>query len=158
MKRVSSIGLLFVVLLLLFLSSSLSAQSAAPAKTGAGEAQAARDPQKLFQAGEAALHADKLDEAEHETPAGAGDQPRRGRGLRQSRRDSYASQSVVAGSCNAAQGRETRTGHGGNPAEHRAGLLSPKKLPGGDRTLRVGCAANAEVLSGEIPPRLLLLF
>ena len=66
MKPVSSIGLLFVVLLLLFLSSSLSAQSAAPAKTGAGEAQAARDPQKLFEAGEAALHAGKLDEAEHE--------------------------------------------------------------------------------------------
>jgi tetratricopeptide (TPR) repeat protein len=66
MKRVSSIGLLFVALLLLFLSSGLRGQSALPAKTGAGEAQAAGDPQKLFEAGEAALHAGKLDDAEHQ--------------------------------------------------------------------------------------------
>lgn len=66
MKRVSSIGLLLVVLLLLFLSNSLSAQSATPARTGTGGSKAARDPQKLFEAGEAALHAGKLDEAEHE--------------------------------------------------------------------------------------------
>jgi tetratricopeptide (TPR) repeat protein len=66
MKPVSSIGLLFVVLLLLCLPSSLSAQSAASAKTGAGKAHAARDPQKIFEAGEAALHTGKLDEAEHE--------------------------------------------------------------------------------------------
>ncbi len=63
MKRVSSIHALFVVF---FLSSSLGAQSAAPAKTGTGEAQAAHDPQKLFEAGAAALQAGKLDEAERE--------------------------------------------------------------------------------------------
>lgn len=65
MIRVSSIGLLFAVPLLFFPSSSLSAQSAVPAKAAA-EAQTRRDPQKLFEAGEAALHAGKLDEAEHE--------------------------------------------------------------------------------------------
>ena len=64
MKPVSSIGLPFVLLLLL--SSSLSAQSAVPAKTRGGANQAERDPQKLFEAGEAALHAGKLDDAEHE--------------------------------------------------------------------------------------------
>jgi len=71
MNRVSSIGVIFVVLFLLFLSSgmtsgvtnTISVQSAAPAKKAAGAA-AARDPQKLFEAGEAALHAGKLDEAE----------------------------------------------------------------------------------------------
>jgi tetratricopeptide (TPR) repeat protein len=62
MKPVSSIGTLFVVLFLFLLSGSFSA----PAKTRAGEAQAALDPRKLFEAGEAALHAGKLDEAEHE--------------------------------------------------------------------------------------------
>jgi len=66
MKRVSSIGPLFVVLLLLLLSIRLSAQSAAPAKDGTGEARTARTPQKLFDAGETALHAGKLDEAERE--------------------------------------------------------------------------------------------
>jgi len=66
MKRVSSIGLLIAVLWSLFLSVSSSAQSAAPAKTEAKEAQVAPDPQKLFAAGEAALHAGKLDEADHE--------------------------------------------------------------------------------------------
>jgi tetratricopeptide (TPR) repeat protein len=65
MKRLSSIRALFVVLLLLFLSSSLGAQSAATAKTRVAEPQAARDPQKLFDAGAAALNAGKLDEAEH---------------------------------------------------------------------------------------------
>src|ERR1700694_2808285 len=74
MNRVSSIGVIFVVLLLLFLSSGMtsgatnnttSVQSTAPAKKTAGPAPAARDPQKLFEAGEAALHAGKLDEAEH---------------------------------------------------------------------------------------------
>jgi tetratricopeptide (TPR) repeat protein len=67
MNRVSSI-VLFFTLLLLFFPSGLSAQNAAPAKTGASAGvsatQAARDPQKLFEAGEAALHAGKLDEAE----------------------------------------------------------------------------------------------
>jgi tetratricopeptide (TPR) repeat protein len=54
MNRVSSIPLLVVALLLPFLASGLSAQ--APS----------RDPQKLFAAGEAALHAGSLEEAEHD--------------------------------------------------------------------------------------------
>ncbi len=65
MKRVSSIHVLLVVLSFV-LSIRLRAQSVAPAKTAAGEAQTARDPRKLFEAAEAALHAGKLDEAEHE--------------------------------------------------------------------------------------------
>src|SRR6202171_5362459 len=72
MNRVSSIGVIFVVLLLLFLSSgmtsgvtnAISVQGTAPAKKAAGAAPAARDPQKLFEAGEAALHAGRLDDAE----------------------------------------------------------------------------------------------
>jgi tetratricopeptide (TPR) repeat protein len=56
----------FVVLSLLFLASGVSAQSTAPAKAGAGAGQATRDPRKLFEAGEAALHAGKLDEAERD--------------------------------------------------------------------------------------------
>ena len=44
-------------------TNTISVQSAAPAKER-GAAQVARDPQKLFEAGEAALHAGKLDEAE----------------------------------------------------------------------------------------------
>src|ERR1700692_1933044 len=51
MKRVSSIGVIAVIFFR-FLSSAMEAQHAAP------------DPQKLFGAGEAALHAGKLDEAE----------------------------------------------------------------------------------------------
>jgi len=66
MKRVSSNNLLLTVLLLMSLSSRFSAQSTAPVKTAAREAPAARDPQKLFEAGEAALHAGKLEEAEHQ--------------------------------------------------------------------------------------------
>jgi tetratricopeptide (TPR) repeat protein len=66
MSLVSSIRARLVVLLLLFLSSGLSAQSGSPVKSGAAEAQAARDPQKLFEAGEAALRVGKLDEAERE--------------------------------------------------------------------------------------------
>jgi len=70
MNRVSSIGVIFVVLLLLFLcgmtsgvTNTISVQStAATTKKAAGAA--ARDPQKLFEAGEAALRARKLDEAE----------------------------------------------------------------------------------------------
>src|ERR1700686_265902 len=73
MNRVSSIGVIFVVLLLLFLSSgmtsgvtnTISVQGPAPTKEAEGGAPAARDPQKLFEAGEAALHAGRLDEAEH---------------------------------------------------------------------------------------------
>jgi tetratricopeptide (TPR) repeat protein len=73
MNRVSSIGVIFVVLFLLFLSSGMTSgvtnmtsvqSTAAPAKKTAGAAPAARDPQKLFEAGEAALHAGRLDEAE----------------------------------------------------------------------------------------------
>src|ERR1700686_2793245 len=72
MNRVSSIGVIFVVLLLLFLSSgmtsgvtnTISVQGTAPTKEAEGAAPAARDPQKLFEAGEAALHAGRLDEAE----------------------------------------------------------------------------------------------
>jgi tetratricopeptide (TPR) repeat protein len=63
---VSSMGARFVVLLLFFLSSGLSARSAAPAGATGGETMAARDPQKLFEAGETALHAGKLDEAERD--------------------------------------------------------------------------------------------
>ncbi|HMB82442.1 MAG TPA: tetratricopeptide repeat protein [Terriglobales bacterium] len=62
----SSVRMFFVVLSLLFLASGVSAQSTAPAKAGAGAGQAARDPRKLFEAGEAALHAGKLDEAERD--------------------------------------------------------------------------------------------
>ena len=53
MNRVSSIGVAFVVLFLLFGPSGVSGQS-----------RSARDPRKLFETGEAALHAGKLDEAE----------------------------------------------------------------------------------------------
>ena len=64
MNRVSSICVPFVFLVLLFLvtgiASTISAQNTA-AKLGAG---AKHDPQKLFAAGEAALHAGRLDEAE----------------------------------------------------------------------------------------------
>ncbi len=60
----------FAILLLLFLlggmTSAIRVQSAAPAKTGAGAASAAGDPQKLFEAGEAALRAGRLDEAERD--------------------------------------------------------------------------------------------
>lgn len=65
MNRVSSICVSFLVLVLLFLAtgvtSTIRAQNPAPAKVGA---LAAQDPQKLFAAGEAALRAGKLDEAE----------------------------------------------------------------------------------------------
>src|SRR5260370_5261293 len=72
MNRVSSLGMAFSALVLLFLSSGItsgvtnttSVQSTAPAKKAAGATPAARDPQKLFEAGEAALRAGKLDEAE----------------------------------------------------------------------------------------------
>ncbi len=63
MNRVSSIGVSLVVLVLLFLATgatnTTSAQNTAKVGTGA-----APDPQKLFAAGEAALRAGKLDEAE----------------------------------------------------------------------------------------------
>ena len=66
MNPVSSIRVALAVLCLLILSTGLRAQSGAPAKTEAGVTRPARDPQKLFEAGEAALHAGKLDEAERE--------------------------------------------------------------------------------------------
>ena len=57
-----------VVLLLLFvacgISTGVSAQSSIRTKPGAGAARAVADPQKLFAAGEAALRAGRLDEAE----------------------------------------------------------------------------------------------
>ena len=56
--------MIFAGLLLLLLPSGTSAQSAAPAQAGTGAA--ARDPQKLFEAGEAALQTGKLDEAERD--------------------------------------------------------------------------------------------
>jgi tetratricopeptide (TPR) repeat protein len=55
MNRVSSIHVLFAVLLLLFLAAIARAQNTA-----------VPDPQKLFEAGESALHAGKLDQAEHD--------------------------------------------------------------------------------------------
>jgi tetratricopeptide (TPR) repeat protein len=55
MNRVSSIPAPVIAALLLFLAVSLRAQNTAE-----------RDPQRLFEAGEAALHAGKLDEAEHD--------------------------------------------------------------------------------------------
>ena len=55
MSSVSSIRAAFTVLWLIFLAGGSSAP-----------AQAARDPQKLFEAGEVALRAGKLDEAEHQ--------------------------------------------------------------------------------------------
>ena len=72
MNRVSSFRVSSFVLFLLFLSSgmtsgvtkTMSVQSTATAKKASGAARAARDPQKLFEAGEAALHAGKLDDAE----------------------------------------------------------------------------------------------
>jgi tetratricopeptide (TPR) repeat protein len=66
MNRVSSISVPLVVLLAALLAPAASAQSTAPAKTktAAREAPAAQDPQKVFAAGEAALRAGKLDEAE----------------------------------------------------------------------------------------------
>jgi tetratricopeptide (TPR) repeat protein len=73
MNRVSSLGVIFVVLLLLFLSSGVTSgvtnttsvqSAAAPSKIATGAAPAARDPQKLFEAGETALHAGRLDDAE----------------------------------------------------------------------------------------------
>jgi tetratricopeptide (TPR) repeat protein len=55
MNRVSSIHAPLVFVLLLVLAGGSSAQNTA-----------ARDPQTLFEAGDAALHAGKLDEAEHD--------------------------------------------------------------------------------------------
>ncbi len=63
MSLVSSIRARFVALMLLLLSSGLSAQSGSPVKSGAGEAKT-HDPQKVFEAGEIALRAGELDEAE----------------------------------------------------------------------------------------------
>src|SRR5258706_10348446 len=78
MNRVSSLRGAVVVLLLPFLpggvaggvasgvANTISVQSTTPAKRATGAPQAAGDPQKLFEAGEAALRAGKLDEAERE--------------------------------------------------------------------------------------------
>jgi tetratricopeptide (TPR) repeat protein len=68
MNRVSSISVPFVVLLVLFLARAANAQGTvlAKTKTAAKEAPAAHDPQKVFAAGEAALRAGRLDEAERD--------------------------------------------------------------------------------------------
>src|SRR5271168_565203 len=59
MNRVSSIRRTFAPLLLLFLLNAIATAIVTPSA-----APAARDPRKLFEAGEASLHAGKLDEAE----------------------------------------------------------------------------------------------
>jgi tetratricopeptide (TPR) repeat protein len=64
-NRVSSLRSLFVVPALLLLSHAGNAQSA-PATASGVLAQTVPDPQKLFEDGEAALHAGKLDQAEHD--------------------------------------------------------------------------------------------
>jgi tetratricopeptide (TPR) repeat protein len=66
MNRVSSLPVPFALLLALILTNGLLGQTAMSAKTGSGAAQPGRDPQKLFEAGEAALRAGKLDEAERD--------------------------------------------------------------------------------------------
>jgi tetratricopeptide (TPR) repeat protein len=62
MNRVSSIRIFFALVLLLFGWHEADGQNVASAK--ATTAHSARDPQKLFETGEVALHANKLDEAE----------------------------------------------------------------------------------------------
>src|ERR1700730_18836400 len=74
--RRKSLRLRGIVLVLLFLSSGMSGQS-----------RVARDPQKLFEAGEAALHAGKLDDAERAFRQVLAINPGVAGGLRQSRRD-----------------------------------------------------------------------
>jgi len=64
MKPVSSIAGTIVVLLFLHPWNRAAAQNTGPAKTGASAAQTERDPRKLFEAGEVALHGGKLDDAE----------------------------------------------------------------------------------------------
>ena len=66
MKRVSSFPIFLVLLLAFFPSNSRAAQSPVSTKTESGEVQAAPYPQKLFAAGQAALHMGQLDEAERE--------------------------------------------------------------------------------------------
>jgi len=73
MNPVSSLRALAFALLLFCFPGILSAQSAPAAKAPSGAAQAesgtaqtAGDPRKLFEAGEAALHAGKLEEAERD--------------------------------------------------------------------------------------------
>jgi tetratricopeptide (TPR) repeat protein len=64
MNRVSSIGA-FIILVLISMSSG-RAQSVDPPQEAPQTKPRAPDPQKLFAAGEAALHAGKLDEAERD--------------------------------------------------------------------------------------------
>ena len=66
MNRVSSIGVCAAAVVLTILAGRMSAQSSSPAKVKAGSTAATGDPQKMFGAGEAALHAGKLDEAERD--------------------------------------------------------------------------------------------
>jgi tetratricopeptide (TPR) repeat protein len=64
MKRVSRVVAAFAVLWFIVLTGSSSGQNSA--KRVAGGVEAARDPQKWFRAGEAALQGGRLDEAEHD--------------------------------------------------------------------------------------------
>ncbi len=66
MNRVSSIGVWIAVLVLMILAGRVYAQSIPPTKATPGVAGAPGDPQKMFAAGETALHAGKLDEAERD--------------------------------------------------------------------------------------------
>jgi tetratricopeptide (TPR) repeat protein len=63
MNRVSSLGLRWLTLLILALTPAVNAQNASQAKTVPATSSSTADPKKLFEAGEAALRAGKLDEA-----------------------------------------------------------------------------------------------
>ena len=66
MKPVSSIGAVGAVLALVWLSIGAAAQNAPLPRTPDATAQTVRDPQKLFEAGDAALRGGKLDQAERD--------------------------------------------------------------------------------------------
>jgi tetratricopeptide (TPR) repeat protein len=65
MNRVSTIGLVSCVLLSWHLAINLKAQISVPPKPQPAAAQSTPDAKRLFEAGEAALRAGQLDEAEH---------------------------------------------------------------------------------------------
>ena len=69
MKSVSRCGGFFLVLFLLQSSFDLLAQPPSSGKTAIAAADSAGDPQKLFEAGEVALRAGKLDEAQSDFQA-----------------------------------------------------------------------------------------
>ncbi len=66
MNRVSSIGVWVAVVAVTILAGRASAQAPSPTAAKAETAKAAGDPAKAFAAGEAALHAGNLDEAERD--------------------------------------------------------------------------------------------